>query len=93
MAGISAGFASVFGPPLTGALFGLEVLAIGRMRYDALLPCVVTAIIADQVGQAWGVVHMHRGGIGPQLTKGAPKKQQHSANSIQSQRSMAQECG
>lgn len=52
MAGISAGFASVFGTPLTGALFGLEVLAIGRMRYDALLPCVVAAIIADQVGQA-----------------------------------------
>lgn len=59
MAGISAGFASVFGTPLAGALFGLEVLAIGRMRYDALFPCVVAAIVADQVGQAWGVVHTH----------------------------------
>lgn len=59
MAGISAGFASVFGTPLAGALFGLEVLAIGRMRYDALFPCVVAAIVADQVGQAWGVVHAH----------------------------------
>uniref|UniRef100_UPI0019D24A6F chloride channel protein n=1 Tax=Pseudomonas viridiflava TaxID=33069 RepID=UPI0019D24A6F len=57
MAGISAGFASVFGTPLAGALFGLEVLAIGRVRYDALFPCVVAAIVADQVGQAWGVVH------------------------------------
>lgn len=36
MAGISAGFASVFGTPLAGAIFGLEVLALGRMRYDAL---------------------------------------------------------
>lgn len=59
MAGISAGFASVFGTPLAGALFGLEVLAIGRMRYDALFPCVVAAIVADQVGQAWGVLHTH----------------------------------
>lgn len=59
MAGISAGFASVFGTPLAGALFGLEVLAIGRMRYDALFPCVVAAIVADQVGQAWGVHHTH----------------------------------
>ncbi|KAF1027221.1 MAG: Chloride/fluoride channel protein [Pseudomonas sp.] len=59
MAGISAGFASVFGTPLAGALFGLEVLAIGRMRYDALFPCVVAAIVADQVGLAWGVVHTH----------------------------------
>ncbi len=38
MAGISAGFASVFGTPLAGAVFGLEVLAIGRMRYDASWP-------------------------------------------------------
>ena len=59
MVGISAGFASVFGTPLAGALFGLEVLAIGRMRYDALFPCVVAAIVADQVGQAWGVLHTH----------------------------------
>ena len=59
MAGISAGFASVFGTPLAGAVFGLEVLAIGRLRYDALLPCVVAAIIADQVGLLWGVHHTH----------------------------------
>ncbi|MGV8917861.1 MAG: voltage-gated chloride channel family protein [Pseudomonas sp.] len=59
MAGISAGFASVFGTPLAGALFGLEVLAIGRMRYDALFPCMVAAIVADQVGLAWGVIHTH----------------------------------
>lgn len=59
MAGISAGFASVFGTPLAGAIFGLEVLAIGRMRYDALFPCVVAGIVADQVGMAWGVHHTH----------------------------------
>jgi H+/Cl- antiporter ClcA len=59
MAGISAGFASVFGTPLAGAIFGLEVLVIGRMRYDAILPCMVAAIVADQVTAAWGVHHMH----------------------------------
>ena len=59
MAGISAGFASVFGTPLAGAVFGLEVLAIGRMRYDAIFPCVVAAILADQVGLLWGVHHTH----------------------------------
>lgn len=57
MAGISAGFASVFGTPLAGAIFGLEVLAIGRLRYDAILPCMVAAIVADQVGLLWGVHH------------------------------------
>jgi H+/Cl- antiporter ClcA len=59
MAGISAGFASVFGTPLAGAIFGLEVLAIGRMRYDAILPCFIAAIVADQVGLLWGVQHTH----------------------------------
>ncbi|HDS1010372.1 TPA: voltage-gated chloride channel family protein [Stenotrophomonas maltophilia] len=59
MAGISAGFASVFGTPLAGAVFGLEILAIGRMRYDALFPCVVAGIVADQVCLAWGVHHTH----------------------------------
>jgi H+/Cl- antiporter ClcA len=59
MTGMSAGFSSVFGTPLAGAVFGLEVLAIGRMRYDALFPCVVAAIVADQVCLAWGVHHTH----------------------------------
>lgn len=59
MAGISAGFASVFGTPLAGAVFGLEVLMLGRMRYDALWPCFVAAIVADQVTAMWGVRHTH----------------------------------
>ncbi len=59
MAGIAAGFASVFGTPMAGAIFGLEVLAIGRLRYDAILPCFLAAIVADQVGLAWGVQHTH----------------------------------
>lgn len=59
MAGISAGFSSVFGTPLAGAIFGLEVLAIGRMRYDAILPCFVAAIVADQVGLLLGIHHTH----------------------------------
>ena len=59
MAGISAGFASVFGTPLAGAIFGLEVLAVGRMRYDAIFPCMLAAIVADLAGMAWGVRHLH----------------------------------
>jgi H+/Cl- antiporter ClcA len=44
---------------LAGAIFGLEVLALGRLRYDALLPCVLAAILADQVCMLWGVHHTH----------------------------------
>ncbi|MGC4059714.1 MAG: voltage-gated chloride channel family protein [Aquabacterium sp.] len=59
MAGISAGFASVFGTPLAGAVFGLEVLVMGRMRYDALWPCFVAAIAANEVTLLWGIAHTH----------------------------------
>lgn len=57
MAGISAGFASVFGTPLAGGLFGLELFLIGRLRYQALLPCFVAAIVADRVCTLWGIHH------------------------------------
>ena len=57
MAGISAGFASVFGTPLAGAVFGLEVLAIGAVGYDAIVPCFVAAFIGDLTTHAWGVHH------------------------------------
>ncbi|UYZ60694.1 chloride channel protein [Hymenobacter latericus] len=59
IAGISAGFASVFGTPLAGAVFGLEVFRIGRLRYDALLPSVLAAYGADWVTRQWGVGHAH----------------------------------
>ncbi len=57
MAGISAGFGSVFGTPLAGAVFGIEVLAIGKLSYDALTPCLLASFVGDLVTHAWGVRH------------------------------------
>jgi H+/Cl- antiporter ClcA len=57
MAGISGGFGSVFGTPLAGMLFGLEVLAFGKFRYDGLFPCAIAAIVGDRVTLAWGLHH------------------------------------
>ena len=57
MAGISAGFGSVFGTPLAGAVFGIEVLAIGKLSYDALAPCFLASFVGDLVTHAWGVKH------------------------------------
>jgi H+/Cl- antiporter ClcA len=53
MAGISAGFASVFGTPLAGAVFGIEVLAIGSLSYDALAPCFLAAFVGDLTTRFW----------------------------------------
>jgi H+/Cl- antiporter ClcA len=57
MAGIAAGFGAVFGTPLAGAVFALEVLAIGRVEYAALVPCLVAAIIGDWTCHFWGIQH------------------------------------
>lgn len=57
--GISAGFSSVFGTPLAGAVFGLEVFILGGLFYSAILPSLITAVIADYVCKAWGVGHTH----------------------------------
>jgi H+/Cl- antiporter ClcA len=57
MAGLSAGFGSVFGVPFAGTIFGLEVLAIGGMRFRRLLECAVASFIAHFVCLAWGVHH------------------------------------
>ncbi|MND90587.1 H(+)/Cl(-) exchange transporter ClcA [compost metagenome] len=59
IAGIAAGFASVFGTPLAGTIFGLEVLIIGQLSYTAILPSLLSAVIADQVCRAWNVGHTH----------------------------------
>src|ERR1041385_2335796 len=44
--GISAGFAAVFGTPISGALFGIEVLYLGRLDYSVIFPAIVAGIVA-----------------------------------------------
>jgi H+/Cl- antiporter ClcA len=63
MAGIAAGFGSVFGTPLAGMVFGMEVLALGRLRYDGLIPCLVGSGIGDAacrwLTHQWHYEHSH----------------------------------
>ncbi|MDB5030779.1 voltage-gated chloride channel family protein [Mucilaginibacter sp.] len=56
-AGIAAGFGAVFGTPLTGAIFAMEVLTLGRIQYNALIPCLVAGIVGDITVAAWGIHH------------------------------------
>ncbi|WP_288448202.1 voltage-gated chloride channel family protein [uncultured Chryseobacterium sp.] len=56
---IAAGFGSVFGTPLAGAVFGLEVFLIGRIRYNAIFPAFASAILADWTTSLWNVQHTH----------------------------------
>jgi H+/Cl- antiporter ClcA len=68
MCGISSGFGAVFGTPLAGTIFSLEVLAIGVISYEALLPCFIASYVGHLVTTAWGVSHIHYSiGIVPAL--------------------------
>ncbi len=58
--GISGGFGSIFGTPLAGTLFGLEVLAIGLIRHEALVPAFVASFTGHLVTVSlWGIAHPH----------------------------------
>ena len=63
--GVAAGFGGVFGVPFAGAIFAIEVLAIGRLSYEAFFPALLASIASDWTVRAWGVHHT----LYPQATK------------------------
>ncbi len=59
IAGMSAGFSAVFGTPIAGTLFAMEVLAIGYVRQEALFPSLWAALVGNWITTLWGVSHSH----------------------------------
>jgi H+/Cl- antiporter ClcA len=59
IAGLSAGFASVFGTPWAGIVFGIEVLLLAKTPLKAILPASAAAFIGAYVTELWGVDHTH----------------------------------
>jgi H+/Cl- antiporter ClcA len=58
LSGVAAGFGAVFGTPLAGAVFAIEVLMGVHLYYEALLPALVAAALGNFVCHAWGIKHM-----------------------------------
>ncbi|WP_406611308.1 voltage-gated chloride channel family protein [Agarivorans sp. JK6] len=56
-AGVAAGFSALFSTPLAATIFAIEVLAVGRIRFDSVIPALFAAILADLVCSAWGTPH------------------------------------
>jgi len=57
IAALAGGFGAVFGVPIAGVVFGLEVQSIGRIRYEALVPCLAASVVGDLVVRGLGVHH------------------------------------
>lgn len=57
IAALGGGFGAVFGVPLAGAVFALEVQAVGRVRYEALVPALGASIVGDLVVAGLGYDH------------------------------------
>ena len=57
--GIGAGFATVFGTPIAGAIFGVEALVIGLIRYDVLLPSFIAGFSAFTTAQFLGMEYTY----------------------------------
>ena len=58
MSGISTGFGAAFGTPITGAIFGMEMVAVGKLKYEALVSCLVASFVGHYVTEGiWGIEH------------------------------------
>ncbi len=57
--GISAGFAAVFGTPIAGAIFGVEVLFAGGILYEVLLPSFIAGVTGYQIAYSLGVSYFY----------------------------------
>ena len=57
LSGLSSAFGSVFGTPLAGAFFGMEVCCIGQLSASAVIPCFLSSYLANAVTLLLGATH------------------------------------
>jgi len=55
MAGMAAFFAALFGTPLAAAVFAMSVISVGLVYYAALLPCLLSSLVAYGISVLLGV--------------------------------------
>ncbi|MDO4988064.1 MAG: chloride channel protein [Synergistes sp.] len=56
--GIAAGFCAVFGTPVAGAIFAVEVLFVGQLFYDVLFPSLISGITGYFTASLIGAGHL-----------------------------------
>jgi H+/Cl- antiporter ClcA len=68
IAGLAGGFGAVFGVPVAGAVFALEVQSVGRMRFEPIVPALSAAIVGDRILTALGYHHTAYAAMVPHIT-------------------------
>ncbi len=59
-AAMAAGFSAVFGTPLAGAVFGMEVSKVRQhLHIQSFVPCLTAALVGDITCRLTGVGHAH----------------------------------
>jgi len=62
-AGVAAGFAAVFGTPLAGMIFSLEVSSLGKTNYKSIAASLFAAILSNivtlHITHLWHLPHTH----------------------------------
>lgn len=56
MCGMSAAFSTLFGTPMAAAIFSLEVVSVGIMHYAALVPCVISSLVASGIAKYFQII-------------------------------------
>lgn len=57
MCGMSAAFSALFGTPMAAAIFSMEMVSVGIMYYIALVPCVISSLVAHGIAISFGVTN------------------------------------
>ncbi len=55
MCGMSAAFSALFGTPMAAAILPMEMVSVGVMYYIALVPCVISSLVAHGIAYSFGV--------------------------------------
>ena len=55
MCGMSAAFSALFGTPMAAAIFSMEMISVGVMNYIALVPCVISSLVAHGIAVSFGI--------------------------------------
>lgn len=68
MAGMSSFFSSMFGAPLTAAIFALEVVRVGYVHHRGFMPCILSSVIAYEISKKMGTTGVRFDVLIPQIS-------------------------